>query len=113
MRKVASTQLTKSETKGTFLMNKLLPILLSGAFALAVMYARPAEAKCYTFSNGGEYKACVKGDSFPDRKKARENCSKAKGSDCGNVQSYSSSCHSNSGHCVDENGKEHRSLSGY
>lgn len=70
-------------------------------------------AKCYTFSNGGEYQACVKGDSFADRKVAKDNCSKAKGSDCGNVSSYSSSCHSNSGKCVDENGKLSRSLSGY
>lgn len=70
-------------------------------------------AKCYSFSNGGEYKACVHGDGFSDRKKARKNCSNAKGSDCGNVTSSSSSCHSNSGHCVDENGKENRSLSGY
>lgn len=70
-------------------------------------------AKCYSFSKGGDYKACVKGDSFSNRKAARKNCSKAKGSDCGNVTSSSSSCHSNSGKCVDENGKLHRSLSGY
>lgn len=70
-------------------------------------------AKCYSFSNGGEYKVCVPGDSFSDRKKAMEICRKAKGSDCGNVSSYSSSCHSNSGKCYDQNGNASRSLRGY
>jgi len=70
-------------------------------------------AKCYTFSNGGDYQVCVPGDSFSDRKKARDICSKAKGSDCGSVRSYSSSCHSNSGKCYNQNGKASRSLSGY
>ncbi len=79
----------------------------------AGVFSVTANAKCYSFSNGGEYKACVHGDSFSDRKKARNNCSKAKGSDCGNVNSSSSSCHSNSGKCVDENGNLKRSLSGY
>ncbi len=70
-------------------------------------------AKCYSFRDGGEYKVCVKGDSFSDRKKAMAICKKAKGSDCGSVSSYSSSCHSNSGKCYDENGSASRDLKGY
>lgn len=88
-------------------MNTMLMILM-----LTVVPAT-LSAKCYSFSNGGDYKACVHGDGFSDRKKARKNCSKAKGSDCGNVRSSSSSCHSNSGKCVDESGKTHRSIKGY
>ncbi len=70
-------------------------------------------AKCYTFSNGGDYQVCVPGDSFSDRKKAQEICKKAKGSDCGSVRSYSSSCHSNSGKCYNQNGNASRDLKGY
>jgi hypothetical protein len=91
---------------------KKLCIIIVLIFTVGV-FSATAFAKCYSFSNGGEYKACVNGDSFSDRKKARKNCSKAKGSDCGNVGSSSSSCHSNSGKCVDENGNLKRSLSGY
>lgn len=80
---------------------------------IAFLSSFTLSAKCYTFSKGKEYKACVKGDSFSDRKKAKKNCSKAKKSDCGNVSSYSSSCHSNSGKCIDENGKLHRDLKNY
>ncbi|MBN1498834.1 MAG: hypothetical protein JW982_01645 [Spirochaetes bacterium] len=74
---------------------------------------KAAFAKCYNFRDGGDYQVCVKGDSFDDRKKAMEICKKAKGSDCGAVTSYSSSCHSNSNKCYDENGNNHRDLSGY
>ncbi len=70
-------------------------------------------AKCYSFTKGGEYKVCVPGDSFSDRNKAKKICSKAKGSDCGGVQSSSSSCQSNSGKCYDQNGKSSSYLSGY
>jgi len=77
------------------------------------MMTASVSAKCYHFSNGGDVQVCVKGDSFPDRKKAKKICDKAKGSDCGNVGSYSSSCQSNVNKCYDENGKAHRSLSGY
>ncbi len=84
-----------------------LALLVAGVFTSTV------SAKCYNFRDGDGYKACVKGDGFSDRKKAKKNCKKAKGSDCGNITGYSSSCHSNSGKCVDENGKTHRSLRGY
>jgi flagellar basal body-associated protein FliL len=78
-----------------------------------VMLAVPALASCYRFSSGADIQVCVKGDSFADRKKAKQICDKTKGSDCGTVSSYSSSCHSNVNKCYDENGKAHRSLSGY
>lgn len=77
------------------------------------LVAVTAGAKCYRFSKGDDVQVCVKGDSFADRKKAKQICDKAKGSDCGNVSSYSSSCHSNVNKCYDENAKAHRSLSGY
>ncbi|MCB1145292.1 MAG: hypothetical protein KDK41_13650 [Leptospiraceae bacterium] len=70
-------------------------------------------AKCYNFSNGGDVQVCVNGDGFSDRKKAKEICKKAKGSDCGNISSNSSRCHSNSGKCYNENGKPSRELKGY
>jgi hypothetical protein len=92
-------------------MNKLG--LIIALAATLCMIAAPLAAKCYRFSNGGDVQVCVKGDSFADRKKAKKICDKAKGSDCGNVSSYSSSCHSNVNKCYDENGKAHRSLSGY
>ena len=91
---------------------KKLFFIITLIFCVALI-SNDINAKCYSFSNGGEYKACVSGDSFSDRKKARANCSKAKGSDCGNVNSSSSSCHSNSGKCVDPGGNLKRSLSGY
>ena len=69
-----------------------------------------ASAACYNFSNGDGYKVCVKGDSFDDRKKAQEICKKVKGSDCGNIQGYSSSCN---GKCVNQDGEKKSSLSGY
>ena len=79
----------------------------------ACTLAVPAAASCYRFSKGGDVQVCVRGDSFADRKKAKQICDKAKGSDCGTVSSYSSSCHSNVDKCYDENAKAHRSLSGY
>ncbi len=92
-------------------MNKLgIIVALVVAFSFLTV---SATAKCYHFSKGGDVQVCVKGDSFADRKKAKKICDKAKGSDCGNVGSYSSSCHSNVNKCYDENGKAHRSLSGY
>jgi hypothetical protein len=78
------------------------------------LFTAAAGAACYRFSlAGSEVGVCVKGDSFADRKKATEICKKGEGKDCGNITSYSSSCHSNSGRCYDENGKKSRSLSGY
>ncbi len=93
------------------LMKKTCLVLATVIFVSAA--ATTVMAKCYSFRNGGEYKVCVPGDSFSDRKKAREICRKAKGSDCGSVSSYSSSCHSNSNKCYDQNGSAHRSLRGY
>ncbi len=75
-----------------------------------------AFAKCYHFSDTpSDVYVCVgkNSDSFADRKKARNICSKVLSKKCGNVSSYSSSCHSNSNRCYDENGKAHRSLNGY
>lgn len=90
-------------------------IVASFGIALAVLLtAGVASAKCYHFSNAdSDVAACVHGDSFSDRKKAREICSKGEGKDCGNVTSSSSSCHSNSNRCYDENGNKKRDLSGY
>ena len=89
--------------------------LCAALAALAVLgTAATAEAACYRFSRAPkDVYVCVKGDSFDDRKKAKAICDKATGSDCGTVSSYSSSCHSNINKCYDENGKAHRSLSGY
>ena len=76
--------------------------------------AATAEAACYRFSKApSDVFVCVKGDGFDDRKKAKAICDKATGQDCGNVGSYSSSCHSNINKCYDQDGKAHRSLSGY
>ena len=81
-----------------------------GCLALVALCGGSASAACYNFSNGDGYKVCVKGDSFDDRKKATALCKQVKGSDCGNIQGYSSSCN---GKCVDENGNKKSSLSGY
>ncbi|PKL37291.1 MAG: hypothetical protein CVV44_16805 [Spirochaetae bacterium HGW-Spirochaetae-1] len=93
-------------------MKKTISIILMMIF-LSAITASTALAKCYRFQNEGEIQVCVPGDSFSDRKKAMEICKKAKGSDCGSVSSYSSSCHSNSNQCYDENGNAKRDLSGY
>jgi len=93
-------------------MKKLFVIASALVFVSSVM-TTGVMAKCYSFSSESEIKVCVPGDSFSDRKLAMEICKKAKGSDCGNVSSYSSSCHSNSGKCYDQNGNASRSLSGY
>ncbi|HSV98107.1 MAG TPA: hypothetical protein VLM75_14390 [Spirochaetota bacterium] len=93
-------------------MKKALAIASALIFVSSFM-STGAMAACYSFGSESEIKVCVPGDPFSDRKKARDICRKAKGSDCGNVSSYSSSCHSNSGKCYDQNGKASRSLSGY
>ena len=87
---------------------KMLLILLP-----FLMVSASLSAKCYTFQKGGDYKVCVPGDGFSDRKKAMEICKSKKGSDCGGVSSNSSSCHSNSGKCYNEKGEDARSYSGY
>ncbi|MGK0171815.1 MAG: hypothetical protein ACI9W2_003546 [Gammaproteobacteria bacterium] len=92
-------------------MKPITTILLS--LALLCATTGIASAKCYKFSNvNSDIGVCVKGDSFADRKKAKEIFEKA-GHKPGSVSSYSSSCHSNSNKCYDENGKAQRSLSGY
>ncbi|MBP7603968.1 MAG: hypothetical protein KBA15_08580 [Spirochaetes bacterium] len=93
-------------------MKKIL-ITVSALLFVSGFMTTDVTAKCYSFSSESEIKVCVPGDSFSDRKLAMEICKKAKGSDCGNVSSYSSSCHSNSGKCYDQNGNASRSLSGY
>ena len=95
-----------------------MKLLLHTAVAAAIfMSANTALAKCYHFSSApSDVGVCVGkngADSFDDRKKAKAICDKAVGKDCGNVSSYSSSCHSNVDKCYDENGKAHRSLNGY
>lgn len=81
------------------------------------LFAVTAEAKCYRLSNApSDVYVCVGkngSDSFADRKKAQEICKKETGSDCGSVSSTSSSCHSNSNKCYDENGKASRDLKDY
>ena len=92
-------------------MKPITTIFLS--LALLCTTAGIAHAKCYKFSNvESDVGVCVKGDGFADRKRAKEIVEKA-GYKPGSVSSYSSSCHSNSNKCYDENGKATRSLSGY
>ncbi len=80
-------------------------VLLSGAMA---------QAACYHFEKApSDVYVCVHGDSFDDRKKAKNICDSKTGKDCGNVGSYSSSCHSNIDKCYDENGNAKRDLSNY
>lgn len=87
---------------------KKLALLL--ALVAIPSFATPIYAACYTFDNSNGYVVCVKGDSFSDRDKAKNICKKVKGSDCGNIKSYSSSCN---GKCVDPDGKVKSSLSGF
>lgn len=91
---------------------KHVRLIIALVAALGLLSATAA-AKCYRFSKGGQVQVCVKGDSFADRKKAKKICDEKKKSDCGTISSYTSSCHSNTNQCYDENGKAHRSLSGY
>ncbi len=93
-----------------------MKLLLGITTALLMSAAAPAWAKCYHFSGApSDVGVCVgkNRDDYADRNKAKEICTKAVGKDCGNVTSYSSSCHSNVDKCYDENGKAHRSLNGY
>lgn len=95
-------------------MKKTLSLVI---VALTLGFAGLAQAKCYHFSKApSDVYVCVGkngADSFADRKKGKEILKKALGKDPGNVSSSSSSCHSNSNKCYDENGKAHRSLKGY
>jgi hypothetical protein len=98
-------------------MRSFFATLCGAGLLVGLLHLAPAEtarAKCYHFRNAPSYVGvCMKGDSFAARKKARKCCSKKLGKDCGNVTSYSSSCHSNKNKCYDHNCKAKRSLSGY
>lgn len=87
---------------------------LTGLLMLATTAV--ASAKCYKFSDTpNDVYVCVGkngADSFDDRKKAKKVLEKA-GYKPKNVNSSSSSCHSNSNKCYDENGKANRNLKGY
>lgn len=89
--------------------------LFAAVAAICVLgTATAAHAACYHFDKApSDTYVCIKGDSFSDRDKAKKICTEKAGKDCGNVASYSSSCHSNIDKCYDENGKAHRDLSGY
>jgi hypothetical protein len=81
---------------------------------LSLLFAGAVEAKCYSFQKGGEIRVCVKGDGFPEQRKAEAICTKVKGSPCGDVNSISSSCGTGmSGGCYDESGRKHNTLDGY
>lgn len=94
-----------------------MKILLLAALTVGLVAVAPmdqASAKCYRFSKApSDHFFCVKGDSFADRKKAGKCCKRVAGRSCGSVGSSSSSCHSNSNKCYDQNCKAHRSLRGY
>lgn len=84
--------------------------------AATLLIVPTADAKCYSFRDApSDVYVCVgKGsDSFDDRKKAKKICDEKTGKDCGNMSSYSSSCHSNSNKCYDETGEAHRNLKDY
>lgn len=83
--------------------------LLVSAFLFAA-FSASSFAACYTFSSSDGIAVCIKGDSLDDRKAASELCKKNKGSDCGNITAYSSSCN---GKCVDASGEMSSSLSGF
>jgi hypothetical protein len=88
--------------------------LTAAVFAAVLLSSAAAKASCYHFEKApNDVYVCVHGDSFDDRKKAKAICDKGTGKDCGNVGSYSSSCHSNIDKCYDENGNAKRDLSGY
>jgi hypothetical protein len=93
---------------------KFLSLLFVSLFAV-VMISIQADAKCQygsDWSKGGKkIVVCTKGDSFSDRSKAQEICSKIKGSSCSSPTTFSSSC--GNGECYDESGANSYSLSGY
>lgn len=93
---------------------KYLASVVVTFFAVAMVYTA-ADAKCQYGSdwskNGKKIVVCTKGDSFSDRNKAQEICSKVKGSSCSSPTTFSSSC--GNGECYDESGANSYSLSGY
>ncbi len=93
---------------------KFLSIFIATLFTVAAISIH-ADAKCQygsDWSKGGKkIVVCTKGDSFPDRKKAQDICSKIKGSSCSSPSTFSSSC--GNGECYDESGANSYSLSGY
>jgi hypothetical protein len=95
-------------------MKKYLPAVVICIFAV-VFSSVQLNAKCQYGSdwskNGKKIIVCTKGDSFSDRKKAQDICSKIKGSTCSSPTTFSSSC--GNGECYDESGANSYSLSGY
>lgn len=95
-------------------MNKNFSLTLLTIIAV-VMVSVQVNAKCQYGSDwsksGKKIVVCTKGDSFSDRKKAQDICSKVKGSSCSSPTTFSSSC--GNGECYDESGKNSYSLSGY
>lgn len=93
---------------------KALSLIFVSMFAV-MMISVQADAKCQYGSDweksGKKIVVCTKGDSFSDRKKAQDVCSKIKGSSCSSPSTFSSSC--GNGECYDENGTYSYSLSGY
>ncbi len=93
---------------------KALSLVFVSMFAV-MMISVQADAKCQYGSDwsksGKKIVVCTKGDSFSDRKKAQDVCSKVKGSSCSSPSTFSSSC--SNGECYDENGNNSNSLSGY
>lgn len=92
-----------------------LALVLAGLTGVAV-------AKCYKLHyTPSDYYFCYGrngSDSWNDRKQARKICLEVLANwsaknKCGRVHIHLSSCHSNSGHCYDENGGAHRDLKGY
>ncbi len=91
-------------------------LVIALVMILAVASTAEVFAKCYHFQNTpSDVYVCVGrngSDSSSDRNRARDICNQKVGN-CGGVSSYSSSCHSNSGKCYDENGNASRDLNGY
>ena len=95
-------------------MKKFVVLSIASMFLTAI-FSIQANAKCQygsDWSKGSKkIVVCTKGDSFSDRKKAQDVCSKVKGSSCSSPSTFSSSC--GNGECYDESGSNHYSLSGY
>ena len=96
-----------------------MKIVLALAFAASFIVLPPglAEGKCYNFSAApSDVGVCVGkngSDSFDDRKRAQSICKSKLPKGCGNISSFSTSCHSSTNQCFDESGNAHRDLSGY
>jgi hypothetical protein len=92
-----------------------LVLVLSGLIGVSM-------ARCYRLHyTPKDYYFCYGkngSDSWNDRKQARKICLQvlsgwSSQKKCGRVWYHAHTCHSNSGHCYDENGNAHRDLKGY